>query len=121
MNTYPITSRSKIILFAATIFILLFWALLSSGCTKSENLAPAHYEKGLSLMQAQDYNMVKWAVGQRIIGSTDELIETALSKGEIIRTHLMRPTWHLVAAEDVHWLLGLTAPRIISSLKERKR
>ena len=33
-------------------------------------------------------------------------------KGEIIRTHLMRPTWHFVAPEDIRWLLELTAPQV---------
>ena len=31
---------------------------------------------------------------------------------EILRTHVMRPTWHVVAADDIRWLLKLTAPRV---------
>jgi Winged helix DNA-binding domain len=30
----------------------------------------------------------------------------------VVRTHVLRPTWHFVAAEDIGWLLELTAPRI---------
>ncbi len=75
----------------------------------------------MGAMQAQDYAMVKWAVGVRLPHSTDQVIETAINKGEIIRTHLLRPTWHLVSAADIYWLLELTAPRIKASLKTRHR
>lgn len=73
----------------------------------------------MGAMQAQDYPMVKWAIGIRLHGSTEMSIEAALDKGEILRTHLLRPTWHLVAAEDIHWMLDLTANRIKSSMKSR--
>ncbi len=66
----------------------------------------------LGAMQAQDYTHAKWAVGLRIPGSTDEDIEKAIDRGDIIRTHLLRPTWHFVAAEDVRWMLALSAPQI---------
>ncbi|MEN7547607.1 winged helix DNA-binding domain-containing protein [Rapidithrix thailandica] len=62
-------------------------------------------------MQAQDYAMSKWAVGVRK-PATDSAIEEAINRGEIIRTHIMRPTWHLVAAEDLRWMLELTAPHV---------
>lgn len=32
--------------------------------------------------------------------------------GKILRTHILRPTWHFVAPEDIRWILGLTAPRV---------
>jgi hypothetical protein len=58
------------------------------------------------------YGMAKWAVGVRLPGVTGVQVEEALNSGEIIRTHILRPTWHIVAAEDVHWMMQLTAPRI---------
>ena len=70
-------------------------------------------------MQAQDYAMLQWALGARLPGSTVADVEAAVASAEIIRTHLLRPTWHLVAAEDLRWLLGLTAPRLRASLKPR--
>ncbi len=71
-------------------------------------------------MQAQDFEMAEWAVGVRLPGSTEKMIESAVDRGEIIRTHLMRPTWHFVSSDDVHWMLELTAPQIKSSLKSRE-
>ncbi len=67
-------------------------------------------------MQAQDYPMAKWAIGLRLPGSTEQKIETAIENGSILRTHLMRPTWHFVVAEDIRWMLALTAPQIKSTL-----
>jgi hypothetical protein len=73
----------------------------------------------MGAMQAQDYAMAKWAVGLRLPHSTATMVEAVVHKGEIIRTHVMRPTWHFVSAEDVHWMLALTASRIKSSMKAR--
>jgi hypothetical protein len=75
----------------------------------------------MGVMQAQDYNMAKWAIGIRLPGSTQKTIEKAIDKGEIVRTHLLRPTWHFVSAGDIHWMLELTAPRIKASLKTRQK
>lgn len=75
----------------------------------------------MGAMQAQDYAMAKLAVGLRLLHATDKKIESAFNQGEIIRTHIMRPTWHFVAAEDIYWLLELTASKIKSSLKSRHR
>lgn len=73
----------------------------------------------MGAMQAQDFAMARWAVGIRLPGATIEEVEGALQRGEIIRTHLLRPTWHFVSAGDVRWMLALTAPHIKSSLRSR--
>ena len=75
----------------------------------------------MGAVQAQDYPMAKWALGIRARGSDDEKIEAAFNKGEILRTHLMRPTLHFVSSEDIYWMLDLTAPRIKSSMKSRQK
>ncbi len=75
----------------------------------------------MGAMQAQDYNMAKWAAGIRLPGSSEQMIEAALEKADVVRTHLMRPTWHLVSSENIYWMLALTAPQIITGLKSRHR
>jgi len=75
----------------------------------------------MGAMQAQDYNQAKWAIGVRLPHLTEEQIESAFNRGEIIRTHLMRPTWHFVSADDIYWLLELTAKQIKSTTKSRHR
>jgi Winged helix DNA-binding domain len=74
----------------------------------------------MGAMQAQDYTMAKWAVGVRLINKTEKDIESSIDRGEIIRAHLMRPTWHFVTAEDYLWMLELTAPQIRTSMKARQ-
>jgi hypothetical protein len=63
-------------------------------------------------MQSQDYAGAKWAVGQRVARATDQTVEAALDRGAILRTHVLRPTWHFVTPVDIRWLLELTAPRV---------
>jgi hypothetical protein len=66
----------------------------------------------LGAVQAQDYTGAKWAVGLRCNGLKDSDVDAAFRKGEILRTHIMRPTWHFVTPKDIRWLLKLTAPRV---------
>lgn len=73
---------------------------------------PGEIVKWMVAMQAQEYAMAKWAIGLRLPGSTEAGIDEAFNKGAILRTHLMRPTWHFVCPEDIRWLTALTAPRI---------
>ena len=75
----------------------------------------------MGAMQAQDYKQAKWAIGARLPHLTEEQIESAFNRGDILRTHLMRPTWHFVSPEDIYWLVGLSARQIKSSMKTRNR
>lgn len=70
----------------------------------------------MGAIQAQESTMSKWAVGVRLKSGTLSKVEKALEKGEILRTHVMRPTWHLVAAQDIRWMLKLSARRILSAV-----
>lgn len=63
-------------------------------------------------MQAQEFAMAKWAIGLRLSGITETDVDDAFNSGQILRTHLLRPTWHFVAPADIGWLLTLTAPRV---------
>jgi hypothetical protein len=66
----------------------------------------------LGAVQAQDYAGAKWAIGQRVRGCTDADLDAAFDRGDILRTHVLRPTWHAVLPADIRWLLGLTAARV---------
>src|SRR5260370_18649020 len=70
----------------------------------------------LGAVQAQDFAAAKWALGLRLQGVTDDDIEQAFTDGAILRTHVMRPTWHFVSPADIRWLLALTAPRVNAAL-----
>jgi hypothetical protein len=80
--------------------------------SSSELENPADVVRWLGAVQAQDYGAAKWALALRMRNGTHAQVEEAFNKGRILRTHLLRPTWHFVAPEDIRWLLELTAPQI---------
>jgi hypothetical protein len=85
--------------------------------TASLRREPEDVVAWLGAVQAQDYPAARWALGLRMrAGATAVAIDRALDEGRIIRTHLLRPTWHFVAPSDVHWMLELTAPRVRQAL-----
>ncbi|MDB5148488.1 MAG: winged helix DNA-binding protein [Mucilaginibacter sp.] len=63
-------------------------------------------------MQAQEYTHAKWAIGLRVLSPVEKTVEKAMTTGAILRTHVLRPTWHFVLQQDIRWMLSLTAPRI---------
>ena len=74
--------------------------------------SPLEVVRSLGAVQSQDYAGGKWGIGQRTLASTDADVERALTAGTILRTHVLRPTWHFVAAGDIRWMLELTGPRV---------
>ena len=66
----------------------------------------------LVAVQAQEVAGAKAALGLRARGLDEAAVERAFAAGEILRTHVLRPTWHFVAPADIRWLLKLTAPRV---------
>jgi len=79
---------------------------------------PAAAVAWMGAMQAQDYNMAKCAVALRCNG-TDKAVEAAYNKGDILRTHVLRPTWHFVTPAAIRWMLELTSPRILLQTRSR--
>ncbi|SFM66950.1 Winged helix DNA-binding domain-containing protein [Chitinophaga sp. YR627] len=67
-------------------------------------------------IQAQDYEMSKWAVGMRLPAVSHQKIEQCIADGQLVRTHVLRPTWHLVHPGDVRWMLELSSPYIKQSM-----
>jgi hypothetical protein len=63
-------------------------------------------------VQSQEYGAAKWALGLRLKRATNDAVERAFASGSILRTHLLRPTWHFVAPADIRWILALTARRV---------
>ena len=82
---------------------------------------PEDVVRWLGAVQAQDYAGAKWALGLRMQRARDADIEAAFSDGRILRTHVMRPTWHFVAPDDIRWMLALTAPRVSAGIAPRYR
>jgi hypothetical protein len=82
---------------------------------------PEDVLKSLGAMQAQDFQAALWAIGLRCKGSTQKDVEETIEKRKISRTWLMRGTLHIAASPDIHWMLELFAPRLISTAITRDR
>jgi hypothetical protein len=86
--------------------------ITGSTCRRPEDVVAR-----LGAVQAQDYPAARWALALRMgDGATAATIDGALNDGRIIRTHVLRPTWHFVVPADLGWMLELTAPRVRQAL-----
>ncbi len=83
--------------------------------------SPLDAIRWLTAVQAQDYGAAKWALAQRSGATTDVELDRLFDQGAILRTHVLRPTWHFVLPEDIGWLLALTGPRVRAGLVARYR
>lgn len=71
----------------------------------------------MGAVQAQEFPFAKWGLAQRLgRGCVDADIEDAFTRGRILRTHVLRPTWHFVAADDIRWMLDLTGSRVMRTV-----
>lgn len=86
--------------------------LLNQYISQSAFTRPEQIVGWLGAVQAQDFAAAKWALGLRTPGLTDAAVELAFDAGAILRTHILRPTWHFVLPADIRWMLALTSPRV---------
>ena len=89
--------------------------LINQGLVKPALKTASEVVAKLGAVQAQDYAASKWGIAQRTAGVTDARIEKEIDEGTIVRTHILRPTWHFVAPADIGWMLALSAPRVHSA------
>jgi hypothetical protein len=74
--------------------------------------SPEDVVRHLGALQAQEYAYAKWSVAQRAERVDEAAMDQAIAAGTILRTHILRPTWHFVLAEDIRWILKVSAPRV---------
>ena len=75
---------------------------------------PAEVVSHMGAMQAQEYRMMRWAVEMRTRKPSARAFKAAFDSGQIIRLHLMRGTWQLVAAEDYWTFIQLCMAKAIA-------
>ena len=78
----------------------------------------------LGAVQSQEYALARWSVGMRMAGqggkpASESAVESAVAAGRILRTHILRPTWHFVLPRDIHAWMHLTAGRWSPMLTRR--
>ena len=66
----------------------------------------------LLAVQAENPSQSAWAVAARTTSPDPADLAGLLASGEVVRTHVLRPTWHYVARADIDWLLALTGPNL---------
>src|SRR5690606_10920867 len=81
--------------------------LSEAGCRRAADVV-----RWLGAVQAQEFRPAKWAIGVRAAGVTEADVDAAFDRGLILRTHVLRPTWHFVPAADIRWMLELTGPQV---------
>lgn len=91
---------------------ILLNRLTNQGICEKKFNTVSDIVKYFGAIQSQDLSAVKWALGLRIRNSTEKLIDKEINNADIVRTHVLRPTWHLVHKNDIRWMLKLTAPRV---------
>jgi Winged helix DNA-binding domain len=84
---------------------------IAQGLARPLARTPEEVVRRMGAVQAQEYGPAKWAIGLRS-RTTHVAVERAIDQGRILRTHLLRPTWHFVSSADIRWMLELTAPHV---------
>jgi hypothetical protein len=95
--------------------------LANQGIACPAFVQPDEVASWLIALQAQDYSGALWSIGLRMAGATEAAVEQALAARTIVRTWPLRGTLHIVAAQDVRWLLALLTPRVIAQSAGRYR
>jgi DNA glycosylase AlkZ-like len=83
--------------------------------------SPADLVAWLGAVQSQDYPIARWSIAQRLAKRRASDVDAAIADGSIVRAHVLRPTWHFVARDDLRWMQALTAPRILARLAQYDR
>ena len=88
------------------------WRLRSQHLVRPHAGTAVDVVGGLLAVQAENPGQSAWAVATRTVSPSRPEVGAALAEGSVIRTHVLRPTWHYARAEDIGWLLDLTGPRV---------
>lgn len=75
--------------------------------------------RSLLAVQAENPSQSAWAVATRTTSPRQGDLADAIADGRVLRTHVLRPTWHYVPADDAQWLLELTAPRVLPTVDQQ--
>jgi len=91
--------------------------LLNQQLIAPEFSLPEELVSHFGAVQAQEYRLMRWAVIMRTKNPSAKAFKTAFDNGTIVRQHLMRGTWQLIAAEDYRWMMDLFSGRAAKVIK----
>jgi hypothetical protein len=90
---------------------------------RNQRVSGAHFTSAeevvgwLGCVQSQEYPVAKWSLAKRASGFVDADVDRLLADGRILRTHILRPTWHFVLPRDIRWMMRLTGPRVAKTIR----
>ena len=102
-------------------FDIAQWRLANQRLSGAVFASPVEVVRWFGAMQSQDLPASLYAIGLRMAGSTESIVESALADGSIVRSWPMRRTIHCMAAEDTRWMIRMLAPRGIARMKPYHR
>jgi hypothetical protein len=88
------------------------WRLRSQHLVSPYAVSAREAIGSLLAVQAENPSQAAWAVASRTKNPDQAELAALLDNGAVLRTHVLRPTWHFLRAEDLGWLLELTGPRV---------
>lgn len=88
------------------------WRLRSQRLSAPHATSAAQVVRRLLCVQAENPGQSAWAVATRTTSRDPDDLAALLTSGEVLRTHVLRPTWHYATRDDLDWLLALTGPRV---------
>jgi hypothetical protein len=97
------------------------WRLHTQRLTGAPAEGPVEVVSHLLAVQAENHSQAAWAVAARCAPVTEAQLDAAFDRGDILRTHVLRPTWHFVRPDDIVWLAEVTAPRIRRAIAQNQR
>jgi hypothetical protein len=97
------------------------WRLRNQHLTAPHAGSAAEVVDSLLAVQAENPSQSAWAVAARTGAPDPADLAGLIESGEVVRTHVLRPTWHYVARADIDWLLALTSPRINPTIDNQLR
>lgn len=88
------------------------WRLRSQHLVTPHTASAPDAVGSLLAVQAENPGQAEWALASRTRDRRGTDLARLLGDGGVVRTHVLRPTWHFVLADDIGWLLDLTGPRV---------
>jgi hypothetical protein len=88
------------------------WRLRRQHLVSPRAVSAGEAVGSLLAVQAENPSQAAWAVASRTQNPDQAELAALLDDGTVLRTHVLRPTWHFVRGEDLGWLLDLTGPRV---------
>ena len=97
------------------------WRLATQHLVGPAAADPATLVGALLAVQAENHAQAGWAVATRCASTTRRDFDAAFDRGDIVRLHVLRTTWHFVRPDDVVWLAQLTGPRLRTLYRQSQR